>query len=506
MKKPVSLLICLLMISQCVMFVSATEFRDVPPAAYFYEAVEWAVEKGITAGKTDTTFAPNESCTRAQAVSFMYRAEGKPITDGTIQKFTDVKPSDYFAVPVQWAFEKGITAGVSDTRFGPHKDCTRGQIVSFIYRCAGSPAVDDIANPFKDVKESDYFYNAVLWAVKNNITAGMSADKFAPNAKCTRGQIVCFLERYYNVPDALEIVTQPLDYQMTSSSEDAFFTVEIKGGKGDYRYEWYVNDVKKATEESTPAKKLTYTISVTDYDFDMLGDINVYCVITDANGTQVKTDTVSVLPKEAAPTPLSIKTQPQKHQMTSSQEEVTFTVEISGGKPKYYYEWYVNDVKKVTHGATSARKDSCTFEITDYDFDVLNRIFVYCIITDIEGTEIKTDTVEILPKEELLKPFKIVTELKDHHMTSSQEQVTFTVEVEGGKTPYTYDWTVTFINDNGSEVLKDSVTAASPTSILTLTFTDYDFDYYDEITISCTITDGKGNKLVADTAHVYPKA
>ena len=174
----------------------ANPFTDVKENDYFYDAVLWAVENGITSGISPTSFGPNNSCTRAQAVTFLWRAYGKPAPSGSDNPFRDVKSSDYYYEAVLWAVENGITTGISPTSFGPDSRCTRGQIVTFLHRSAGKPAPSGSDNPFRDVKSSDYYYEAVLWAVENGITTGVSSTSFAPNSYCTRGQIVCFLHRY----------------------------------------------------------------------------------------------------------------------------------------------------------------------------------------------------------------------------------------------------------------------------------------------------------------------
>ena len=171
-------------------------FSDVYPNEYYYQPVLWAVENDITAGTSATTFSPNQACTRAQAMTFLWRAEGCPEPRSTSNPFVDVKPDAYYYKAVLWAVENKVTAGVSATQFAPDEECTRGQIMTFIHRAAGSPSVSG-SNPFRDVKTSDYFYRPILWAVKNNITNGMSATEFGPDNSCTRGQIVTFLYRYY---------------------------------------------------------------------------------------------------------------------------------------------------------------------------------------------------------------------------------------------------------------------------------------------------------------------
>ncbi len=172
-------------------------FTDVPTEKYYYEPVMWAYTNGITAGATATTFDPNGTCTRAQVVTFLWRAAGKPEPTTTNNPFTDVDSDDYFYKAVLWAVEKGITAGATATTFNPKGACNRAQVVTFMYRAAGSPAVSSQNNPFEDVPADKYYHDAVLWAVEKGITAGISATKFAPGNTCTRAQIVTFLYRGY---------------------------------------------------------------------------------------------------------------------------------------------------------------------------------------------------------------------------------------------------------------------------------------------------------------------
>ena len=175
--------------------MAANPFVDVPASAYYADAVSWAVANGITSGTTATTFSPNASCTRAQAVTFLWRAAGSPEPASTRNPFTDVKSDAYYYKAVLWAVEKGITVGTTDTTFSPNATCTRAQIVTFLWRDSGSEAVQT-AVPFEDVKRGMYYYNAVTWAVKNGITSGTTATTFSPNNDCTRAQIVTFLYRF----------------------------------------------------------------------------------------------------------------------------------------------------------------------------------------------------------------------------------------------------------------------------------------------------------------------
>lgn len=170
-------------------------FVDVKKDDYYYDAVIWAVGKGIAKGVTDTTFQPNASCTRAEMVTFLYRAAGSPEPTNKVNPFTDVAEDSYYYKAVLWAVEKGIAKGTSETTFSPNNTCTRGQTVAFLYRYANSPAVSR-SNSFADVSETAYYYNATLWAMSEKVTEGTSATTFSPNDLCTRGQIVTFLYRY----------------------------------------------------------------------------------------------------------------------------------------------------------------------------------------------------------------------------------------------------------------------------------------------------------------------
>ena len=174
---------------------SLNPFCDVPSDAYYFEAVRWAVANNVTNGTSATTFSPEEGCTRAQAVTFLWRAAGKPAPTESKSPFTDVKESEYYYNAVLWAAEKGITNGTSATTFSPEEDCTRAQAVTLLWRAAGKPAPTESKNPFTDVKESEYYYNAVLWAVEKGITNGTSETTFAPDDTCTRAQAVTFLFR-----------------------------------------------------------------------------------------------------------------------------------------------------------------------------------------------------------------------------------------------------------------------------------------------------------------------
>ncbi|MBR4661527.1 MAG: S-layer homology domain-containing protein [Clostridia bacterium] len=173
----------------------AIVFDDVPAGEYYAAPVNWAVAKGITTGTSSTTFSPEDPCTRGQVVTFLWRAAGSPKPASSTNPFTDVKAGEYYYDAVLWAVEKGVTTGTSKTTFSPEDPCTRGQIVTFICRYAGG-SDPGATNPFGDVKADDYFYVPVMWAVANKITTGTTPTTFGPEETCTRAQVVTFLYRY----------------------------------------------------------------------------------------------------------------------------------------------------------------------------------------------------------------------------------------------------------------------------------------------------------------------
>ena len=169
-------------------------FNDVKPGDYFYDAVNWAVEKGITTGTSATTFSPNASCTRAQIVTFLWRASGSPEPKTASNPFTDVAANAYYCKAVLWAVENGITTGTSATTFSPDAPCTRAQGVTFLWRANGSKAASAAAS-FTDVASDAYYAPAVAWAAEQNVTGGVGNGLFSPDTTCTRAQNVSMLYR-----------------------------------------------------------------------------------------------------------------------------------------------------------------------------------------------------------------------------------------------------------------------------------------------------------------------
>ena len=176
------------------MVIENSPFIDVQKIDYFYDSVKWAIQKLITMGTSETTFSPDQECTRAQMVTFLWRAKGSPEPTTTDNSFTDVKSDAYYYRAVLWAAEQGITTGTSDSTFSPEATVNRAQSVTFLWRMEGSQSVT-VDNPFVDIDLDAYYIKAISWAVKNGITTGKTASLFAPEDACVRAQIVTFLYR-----------------------------------------------------------------------------------------------------------------------------------------------------------------------------------------------------------------------------------------------------------------------------------------------------------------------
>lgn len=200
----VMLLVCTMLLSSVPVSVFAEEdtqyvntFTDVSESDYYYEAVRWAVETGVTTGVSSTEFGVNNTCTRAQVVTFLWRAKGCPVPVSTTDSFTDVSAGVYYYDAMLWAVENGIVTGTSATTFSPNNTVTRGQVITFLHRMMGKPS-SSTTNPFTDVSESDYYYDAVLWALESGVTTGATNTQFNPGTVCTRVQVITFLWRALN--------------------------------------------------------------------------------------------------------------------------------------------------------------------------------------------------------------------------------------------------------------------------------------------------------------------
>lgn len=177
-------------------YLYPSSFTDVSTQAYYSDPVQWASMNGITSGTSQTTFSPNDSCTRAQMVTFLWHAAGDPTPKSSINPFKDVAKNSYYYKAVLWAVENSVTGGTSATTFSPNETCTRAQAVTFLYNYAGKPTISDIDTPFKDIPNNAYYDTPVKWAIDFGVTSGTSATTFSPANNCTRGQIVTFLYNY----------------------------------------------------------------------------------------------------------------------------------------------------------------------------------------------------------------------------------------------------------------------------------------------------------------------
>lgn len=255
-----------------ISFATENPFVDVSSDAYYYDPVLWAVKNGITNGVDATHFGPTVTCNRAQVVTFLWRANGCPEPLKANNPFTDVEAGAFYEKAVLWAVEKGITNGISATAFGPNVGCNRAQVVTFLWRAEGKPTPTKADNPFTDVARS-YYYDAVLWAVSHDpqITNGTSETLFSPDQTCMRGQIVTFLYRAVKdqppvVEDPLVITSQPQGASITEGHK-VTLTVDVSGGTLPYAYQWHVNGIviNGANSASyTTGEAGSYTCTITD--------------------------------------------------------------------------------------------------------------------------------------------------------------------------------------------------------------------------------------------------
>ena len=223
--------------------VPENPFADVSDSDYFLEPVLWAVANGITSGTGNGNFSPNNNCTRGQVVTFLWRAMGQPDPVSTENPFSDVSENDYFFKPVLWAVENGITSGTGGGKFSPNDPCTRGQVVTFLWRAMGKPEAASNENPFSDVNSGDYFFMPVLWAVENGITSGTGNGKFSPGNPCTRGQVVTFLFRAMKEQEVTEVTLS------------VWVSPEDQAGAGSW-----LSQARKLFEQAHPELSITWDL------------------------------------------------------------------------------------------------------------------------------------------------------------------------------------------------------------------------------------------------------
>lgn len=489
LKRFLIILLCLNMIGSCLTLgVSARAgFDDVAEDAYYASAVEWAVAEGITAGITPTNFGPNRTCTRGQAVSFIWRAKGCPEPVGNENPFTDVKESHYFYKAVLWAVENDITAGMTSTTFGPNMDCTRGQIVTFLWNAEGKPIIT-AENPFNDVKESHWFYNAVLWAVENNITAGMSATTFAPNNKCTRAQIVCFLERCYKA------VTPPAPH------EHVF---------GEWSVTTPADCMTDGVETRTCAcgEEETRAVPATGHSFGEW--IEVVAPTYETDGVEKRScescgvDEDRAIPK-LIPDELVITLQPQSLECEDG-DTVYFNVEATGGVEPYSYQWQYKgkgDADWVDFNADDYTwaKNYNTNELTVnvYQLDFARDYQLRCVITDSLGTQIISDICQYTE----YKHLAIAIQPETLFFTEDKTVGTTTVVAKDGLGSYSYQW---YYRMDGMPVfaeITESDTWASGFYSAEITVTPTDDLFDSNLRLYCKVSDEYGDEVESDIIYV----
>ena len=432
-----ALILCLLLGTTAL--AAENPFHDVNSSDYFYEPVLWAVENGVTAGVTPTSFAPNAPCTRGQTVAFLWRALGKPTPQKTENPFTDVAASAYYYTPVLWAVENGVTYGISATQFGPEATVTRSQVVTFLWRAAGSPAAATSTNPFTDVRASEYYYKAVLWAAENGITAGVTPTSFAPNAPCTRAQIVSFLHRYITkvvspAPLPLTIVQQPQSCTVAPGEIFHSMRISISGGKAPYVYRAEGFDtgsntwIDVATSEPTTQTSWDPVLTARDKP----GSSNYHIIVTDANGDRVVSEEVTL---SVSGGPLNITAHPSNATVQPGEMLTTLNIQVSGGVPNYYYyqvEMYVEGTGWKLLGEHESVYTQWKF---NGNAPTTPGTYRYRIsVTDSSGTKVSSNEAIITVKSDL----RITAHPTGATVAPNSKLTTLNISIADGIKPYHY--------------------------------------------------------------------
>ena len=338
-KRIFAMLLAIILSASClsgVVGAVGNPFVDVESGTFYYDAVLWAVENGITKGMSDTTFAPQQTCTRAQIVTFLWRAMGEPAPAAEDNPFTDVDPAGFYYKALLWAVENDITKGVSSTAFAPNQVVTRGQVVTFLWRAAGKPAAGSAVNPFTDISESQFYYEAVLWAVENGITKGMSDTTFVPGVGCNRAQIVTFLYRYATqaVKSDLRITSHPTDATVIPNQTLSSLSVTVAGGTAPYRYkvEREYDDEWRVIGEQGNVSETSWT-----YNGIASSTAGVYryrVVVVDASGAAATSNPAVITVKSD----LRITSHPTDATVVPNQTLSSLSVTVAGGTAPYRYK------------------------------------------------------------------------------------------------------------------------------------------------------------------------
>ena len=483
---------------------AGTGFTDVAAGAYYEKPVQWAVENGITTGATATTFDPMGTCLRSHVVTFLHRAAGSPEPGSAGNPFNDVQSGGFYYKAVLWAVEKGITAGVSPTVFGPNNSCTRAQVVTFLWRSVGSPEPKSANNPFVDVKTGDFYYKAVLWAVERGITTGLDATHFGPGQNCTRAQVVTFLYRcfYTETGSPLTITRQPED--VTAKIGDrAVFTVAAAGGKGGYSYQWqFMSNMQPNWLDITDdhggllSGYQTAELSVNVIS-DHYNDCYLFrCVVTDSQGNSVTSEAATVYEFVR----LTIYSQP-KDVYVSNGCYYEFSVAVGSGIPSYTYQWYW---KMDGVGAAIPFDGTEGWEAEGYNTPTLglianeemygNNFFVFCKIADQSGDEVETNRAYVL----------LFFGVYSHTASQSVEVgriMDIDVGVHGGKAPYSYQLQRRFGSDATFQNYGKAVSSYEKSHTVKEEMTPEILDMLPEYRY--VITDANGTKAETDPFRIW---
>jgi len=479
-------------------------FKDVGKKDYFYDAVLWAVDKGVTTGTSKNAFSPAADCTRAQVVTFLWRAAGSPAPKKSANPFKDVKSSQYYYKAVLWAVQKNVTTGLSATEFGPDASCTRAQVVTFLNRAAGTPKAKGSTNPFQDVKSNQYYYNAVLWAVEKGVTTGTGKNTFSPNATCTRGQIVTFLYRYFKSavpapkPDPLAVGISP-DLLPMLGGEVANIKVAVTGGVKPYTYQWqgynvlnesFVDMLESADAVGVNTAELFYRAP----SHGVLDDYAVRCVVTDAKGNKVVSAAVPIVER------LYVENQPCDIAADIG-DTVVFTVTAAGGTEPYSYQWqYKNesqsnwtDLREL--GQISGGKTP-NLSVVATEGNLITAYLFRVVITDATGQRVISNEAALTEYRHLT-----VTAQPTDVLVSAGDVAEFEVGVAYGLPSYSYQWY--FGVGDIHQALNETDTGVSGcnTANLSVTMTQdmLDLGAY----FYCVVTDEYGDEVTSEVA--YPR-
>ena len=410
--------------------------------------------------------------------------------------FQDVDPQDYYYVPVVWAVYYDITTGTSDTTFSPEAPCTRAQVVTFLWRAAGSSVTEKNETAFKDIHEDAYYYNAVLWAVDNGITTGISAAAFGPEATCNRAQIVTFLYRYIYADGPLTIVSQSEVFYMEGYYQAGALNVEIKGGAAPYFYQLIVcYDDEVSYEESEVTEKTNCTLycNLDGNDFEVYSDIYAYFIIQDSSGATVISEPIKIYPE------FSVLHATQDYCLSSAREVASFEVEMTGGTAPYTYQWvvrYDNEEFFAEPQTSDSKKNLFEHEFFDADFDEHYTVAVCCIVTDSHGREARSSWIPVQPA------FSISTQPTDYQMQQASDLASFYIITRGGGSgALTYEW---FIRYDDKDVSIISEVTLDERSDFSHYFSEADFEKYESISVYCVVKDSNGTRMESDLAQVIP--